>query len=100
MKKYIFSLLTISLNIATLLNSCMVTFINDGNQPAMIYDFNDVNNKNNQLPTIFAGVPPRGKGEKGYRFGSSTTHAHFAIYLKHPKKRTYDLSYEVTQNQC
>lgn len=76
---------------------CMVTLYNDGRRPIQVTDHNSMSNKNaDQGPTSFAIIPQK----SSRRIGTPHEHAHFTVYIKHPKHNTFIAAYEVKQNEC
>jgi len=69
------------------LPACFTTLFNDGNMEILIHNKND-----NTIIKI-----PR---KKRRRFGASTAHAHFSIYMNHPNTYVYGEVYECIQNEC
>ena len=94
--KVAISLIATIIGLSASLHACMITFINDSNQTVILYDLNDLNNKNSVIPKVVTSIATK----KTHRFGNNKTHAHFVIYLKEPKSKNFKLVYEAKQHAC
>ena len=72
---------------ASSIAACFTTVINDGREKIIIHNKND-----NSLIMI-----PR-KGHR--RFGKSSEHAFFSIFMKQPNTQVFSEVYTCKQNQC
>ena len=72
---------------ASSLGACFTTVINDGKEKIIIH------NKNDNALII---VPPKGHR----RFGKSSEHAFFSVFMKQPKMQVFSEVYICKQNQC
>lgn len=69
------------------MSACFTTIINDGKEKILIHNKND--------NTVIV-IPKKGHR----RFGKSTEHAHFSIYMQQPNTHAFSEIYICKQNQC
>lgn len=69
------------------LDACMITFINDSNNPIMI------RNRNNKIIFIIKKYGRR-------RFGSPDKHAYFDVYIKQSQPDSFRPLYTCQQDSC
>ena len=94
MKKVVFVYLIGSF---ALVYPCVVTLYNDGKGPIQVLDHNSAQNKNSQNAPMSLPIIPK---KSSRRIGDPQEHAHFTVYIKHPKQETFVAAYEVKQNEC